>query len=144
MSDQKTKPTKVSVTDFIETFTVSEARKADAYQLIEYLSEWTGYEPVMWGPSIIGFGSYHYQYESGREGDSPILAFSPRKAALTLYVHSDTEKTQALLEKLGKYKRSKVCLYLNKLSDIEPLVLKDICLETMAYINTHHHCACKQ
>lgn len=144
MSDQKTRPTQVSVTKFIEAFAVSETRKSDAYQLLDYLSDWTGFEPVMWGPSIIGFGSYHYQYESGREGDSPILAFSPRKSALTLYVHSDTEQTQALLERLGKFKISKVCLYVNKLSDIDLVILKAICLETMDYINTHHQCACKQ
>lgn len=143
MPEPKTKPTQVDVKHFIDTFVVSEVRKQDSLKLLTLLSEWSGFEATMWGPSIIGFGSYHYQYASGHHGDSPILAFSPRKAALTLYVHSDTEKSRALLADLGKFKISKACLYINKLADINLDVLKALCLDTMDYIEKYHQCSCK-
>ena len=143
MPEPKTRPTQVDVNHFIDEFVISETRKQDSLKLIALLTEWTGFEANMWGPTIIGFGSYHYQYASGHQGDSPILAFSPRKAALTLYVHSDTEKSRILLQSLGKFKISKACLYINKLEDIDLEVLKALCEDTMTYIETHHQCSCK-
>ena len=98
----------------------------------------------MWGPSIIGFGTYHYTYASGHEGDAPVLAFSPRKAALTLYVYSETEKSRLLLDKLGKYKMSKACIYVKKLADINTDILKAICLESIQYISENHECSCRK
>ncbi len=115
----------------------------DSFQLIQLLQNWSDSEPKMWGPSIIGFGNYHYKYASGHEGDAPVLAFSPRKAALTLYVYSDTEKSQLLLKDLGKFKKSKACIYVNNLSDIDTDILKEICMESIKYISAHHECSCR-
>lgn len=125
MAESKTKETEASVTDFIEAVG-HETRKKDAYVILEMMKEITGMEPKMWGPSIIGFGSCHYKYESGREGDMPMLAFSPRKARQVLYILSNHEGQEAQLEKLGKYKTGKVCLYVNKLADVDMEVLREI------------------
>jgi hypothetical protein len=97
----------------------------------------------MWGSSIIGFGSYHYKYESGHEGDCPLIGFSPRKAAISLYVFSQTEENKYLLDDFGKYKISKACIYIKKLSDIHMDVLERMCHETIAYLNEHHECECR-
>ena len=102
----------------------------------------SGFEPKMWGPSIIGFGNYHYKYASGHEGDAPVLGFSPRKAALTLYVYSDTERSKLLITELGKFKMSKACIYVKKLSDINTNVLKELCKESIQYISEHYACSC--
>jgi len=104
MAKTKTTHTETNVTDFINAFVETDQKKADSFRLIELMKEWSGTEPKMWGPSIIGFGSYHYKYASGHEGDAPVIAFSPRKAALSLYVYSDTERSKKLLTDLGKYK----------------------------------------
>ncbi|MEX1192049.1 MAG: DUF1801 domain-containing protein [Brumimicrobium sp.] len=96
------------------------------------------------GPSIIGFGSYHYKYASGHEGDAPIIAFSPRKNALTLYVYSATKETESHLEELGKFKMSKACIYVKKLVDINIPILEKICKATIEYINEYHECACRK
>jgi len=108
------------------------------------LTKWSGFPPKMWGPSIIGFGSYHYKYASGHEGDAPILGFSPRKAAFSLYVFSPLEENKHLLEGLGKYKISKACIYVKKLADINVDVLEKLCQASMAYIEEHHECACRE
>jgi len=97
----------------------------------------------MFGPSIIGFGNYHYKYASGHEGDAPIIGFSPRKTALTLYVCAETEVSKLLLPKLGKFKMSKACIYVKKLSDINLEVLKDLCLDSIKYISEHNECSCR-
>lgn len=97
----------------------------------------------MWGPSIIGFGNYHYKYASGHEGDAPVLGFSPRKSALTFYVYSDTERSKFVLTKLGKFKMSKACIYVKKLSDINTDVLRELYFESIKYISEHHECSCK-
>lgn len=144
MAKTKTKYTNQNINDFLNSFVNNEQKKVDSYQLIDLLRKWTGFEPKMWGPSIIGFGNYHYKYASGHEGDAPILAFSPRKAALTLYVYSDTEKSKKLLPKLGKFKKSKGCIYVKKLADINTDILREICLETIKYINEHHECSCRE
>ena len=117
MAEPKTKPTDVRVIDFLDTLP-GEQRRKDGYALLEMMHKASGQEPVMWGPSIVGFGQYHYVYDSGHEGDACLIGFSPRKASLTLYLHGGFDRYADLLPKLGKYKTSKVCLYINKLSDI--------------------------
>jgi Domain of unknown function (DU1801) len=114
----KTAETNVSVIDFINSFVDKEEKRQDSFRLIELMREWSGFEPKMWGPTIIGFGSYHYKYASGHEGDSPLIGFSPRKAEFSIYVYSPTEKSKALLDELGKFRIGKVCIYVKKLSDI--------------------------
>lgn len=143
MAQNKTKETDIQVSDFIESFVENDSRKADAFQLVACMKKWSGCEPKMWGPSIIGFGSYHYQYQSGHEGDSPLIGFSPRKAAFSLYVHSDVEEQVVLLDNLGTYTKSKACIYVKKLSDIHLDVLEKICKSTIDYLNKHHICSCK-
>ena len=139
----KTTETTVSVTDFINSFADSEQKKTDSFQLIELMKKWSGFEPKMWGPTIIGFGSYHYRYASGHEGDAPILGFSPRKAAFSLYVVSPGSENKKLLDELGKYKMSKACIYVKKLSDINISALKELCIESIKYISEHHECSCR-
>lgn len=143
MAKTKTTYTGKDVTDFVDSFVDSDQKKADSFRLIELMQKWSESEPKMWGPSIIGFGNYHYKYASGHEGDAPVLAFSPRKAALTFYVYSNTEKSKALLTDLGKFKMSKACIYVKKLSDINTDILKEICLESIKYISEHNECSCK-
>lgn len=143
MAKTKTTYTGQDVTDFINSFVDNEQKKADSFRLIELLQEWSDAEPKMWGPSIIGFGNYHYKYASGHEGDAPVLGFSPRKAAITLYVCSSTERSEKLLADLGKFKMSKACIYIKKLSDIHIPVLKELCSESIRYISEHYECSCR-
>ncbi|NQZ44632.1 MAG: DUF1801 domain-containing protein [Flavobacteriaceae bacterium] len=144
MAKNKTTETEADVYAFIEAFVDQEQKKKDAHRLIDLVSEWSGFEPKMWGPTIIGFGSYHYRYASGHEGDAPLLGFSPRKAQFSLYVYSKTDKSDALLKELGKFKMGKACIYIKKLDDISIPVLKQLCEESIAYLNEHHECAaCK-
>jgi hypothetical protein len=143
MAEVKTKQTNADVHDFINSFADTEQKRKDSFHLIGLMQEWSGAEPKMWGPSIIGFGHYHYKYASGHEGDAPVLGFSPRKAALTLYVYSETEKSKLLLADLGKFKMSKACIYVKKLSDINESVLKELCIESIKYISEHHECSCR-
>ncbi|WP_296386640.1 DUF1801 domain-containing protein [Winogradskyella sp.] len=96
------------------------------------------------GPTIIGFDNYHYKYASGHEGDAPILGFSPRKAAFSLYVYSATERSEKLLADLGKFKMGKACIYVKKLKDINISTLQELCIESIKYINEHHECSCKK
>lgn len=138
MAKQKTRCTEESVEAFIHAFVQSEQKKADSFQLIEHMKSWTGKDPKMWGPSIIGFGTYHYKYASGHEGDAPVLGFSPRKAAISLYVYSDTKKNQSLLTGLGKYKMGKACIYIKKLSDISIPVLEAISRETIRFLDDRY------
>lgn len=112
MAKNKTIVTKVKVIDFINSFVDDENKKQDSLQLIKLMQDWTGFKAKMWGPSIIGFGSYHYIYESGHEGDAPMIGFSPRKAAFSLYVYSETKANKQLLTGLGKFKLSKGCIYI--------------------------------
>jgi hypothetical protein len=118
MADSKTKPTKLSVAAFIDALP-DESKRADAEALVKLMQSATGEKPKMWGPSIIGFGSYHYTYESGREGDMPLAGFSPRKAATVLYGVTGFSDAQALLAKLGKHTTGKGCLYIKKLADVD-------------------------
>jgi hypothetical protein len=125
MYEPKTKETDNSVIEFIETVE-SEKKKADAYQLLEIFEEVTGFEAKMWGPSIIGFGSYHYKYASGHEGDAPLVGFSPRKAKISLYLAYESEEREKLLANFGKHTKGKACVYVNKVADIDINVLKDL------------------
>ena len=125
MAENKTKPTSASVDDFIANIE-NPRRRADALTALKMYKEVTGLPPVMWGPSIIGFGSLHYVYESGREGDMPAAAFSPRKASMTFYIGNQFDGAQELYAKLGKYKKSVACLYINKLEDVDLDVLQEI------------------
>ncbi len=144
MAKNKTTETEVSVTDFINASVNNNLKKADSFQLIELMQEWSGFEPKMWGPTIIGFGSYHYKYASGHEGDAPLIGFSPRKAEFSLYVFSPTAENKHLLDDLGKYKIGKACIYAKKLSDLNILTLEKLCKTTIAYVNEHHECACRE
>ncbi|MEB2776414.1 DUF1801 domain-containing protein [Algoriphagus sp. D3-2-R+10] len=138
MATNKTTYTEENVIDFINSFVDNEQKKADSFHLIELMKEWSGFEPKMWGPTIIGFGNYHYKYASGHEGEAPIIAFSPRKAAFSLYVFSSTEKSKKLLENLGKFKMGKACIYISKLSDINISSLEELSKEAITHVNEHH------
>lgn len=144
MPTTKTTETQVSVTDFINTYVDNEQKKADSFRLIDLMREWTGFEPKMWGPTIIGFGSYTYKYASGHGGTAPMIGFSPRKAEFSLYVYSPTEANKPLLDELGKFKMGKACIYVKKLDDISIPTLKKMCDATIAYLNEHHECACRE
>jgi hypothetical protein len=128
MPENKTKPTKISVAAFIDSIT-DQDRRADAKALVKLMQKASGEKPTMWGPSIIGFGSHHYVYDSGREGDMPVVAFSPRKAATVLYGLSSAE---ALLPKLGKHTRGKGCGYIKKLADVDQKVLEAMAAKAVA------------
>ncbi len=125
MAENKTKQTKASVDKFISTIKDENIRK-DCYTIIKIMKSVTKEEPKMWGLSIIGFGTYHYKYASGREGDMCIAGFSPRKQNLTIYLEPGFTKQKALLEKLGKHKTSKVCLYIKSLKDVDVKILKEL------------------
>lgn len=143
MAKTKTTYTEIDVKDFLDSYVDNEQKKTDSLQLIELMKEWSDSEPKMWGPSIIGFGNYHYKYASRHEGDAPVIGFSPRKAAFSLYIYSDTEKSKLLLPDLGKFKMSKACIYIKKLSDIDVSILKELCMESIQYISEHHECSCR-
>ncbi len=140
----KTAETAVSVTDFINSYVENEQKKTDSFRLIELMRTWSGFEPKMWGPTIVGFGSYHYKYASGHEGDAPLIGFSPRKPEFSLYVFSPTADNKHLLDGLGKFKMGKACMYVKRLADINIPVLEKLCRTTIAYINEHHECACRE
>ncbi|TFG31879.1 DUF1801 domain-containing protein [Candidatus Thorarchaeota archaeon] len=125
MSDNKTKPTDVKVEDFLNAVE-HPTRKKDGLELLKIMKEITKEKPVMWGPSIVGFGSYHYKYATGREGDMPRTGFSPRKTKLTIYIMPGFEEYGDLLENLGHHTLGKSCLYINKLADVDIDILKQI------------------
>jgi len=135
MAEPKTKQTEENVIDFINSFADTEQKKHDSFELIKLFQGFTGYEPKMWGPSIIGFGVYHYKSERSRqEGDWPLVGFSPRKAAISLYVYSGAPGQQDLLEELGKFKMGKGCIYVKKLSDINQDALKKMVDTTIDFL----------
>jgi hypothetical protein len=129
----KTQPTDESVVAFIESVENPKKRE-DAFQLLDIFSETTGMEPKMWGESIIGYGAYHYKYESGHEGDAMLVGFSPRKARFSLYFATGNEKRQELLRDFGKHKTGKACVYVNKLDDIDTDVLKKLIDQSISYL----------
>jgi hypothetical protein len=133
MAENKTKATKLSVAAFIGALT-DQTRRADAKALVKLMRSATGENPKMWGPSIVGFGSCHYRYESGREGDMPLIGFSPRKAANVLYGTIGCSASKTLLGKLGKHTTGKGCLYIKKLADVDREVLEAMVAESVAAV----------
>jgi hypothetical protein len=134
MYELKTKETDNSVIEFIEKVE-SPKKREDAYRLLDLFTEITGYEAKMWGPSIIGFGAYHYKYESGHEGDAPLVGFSPRKAKISLYFATGEWKREELLKDFGKHTSGKGCVYINKMADIDVKVLKELIHESIRFLN---------
>ena len=130
MAEAKTKKTNASVKDFLNKIEDEERRK-DCFAVAKMMEEITGDKPKMWGPSIVGFGSYHYKYASGHEGDWPISAFSPRKKDLTIYIMPGFQESAELLEALGKHTTGKSCLYIKRLSDIHLPTLKKLIKESV-------------
>ncbi len=138
MADNKTKPTNASVDDFINAVESTKKRE-DSFALKKIMEEITGEKAVMWGDSIIGFGKYHYKYESGREGSFLITGFSPRKTSLSIYLLGCMEnKFEELFSKLGKYKRGAGCLYINKLIDIDLDVLKQLIADSYTFMKANY------
>lgn len=127
MAKNKTTETTESVTGFLNKV-VDETKRKDAFRIVEIMQAQTGFEPKMWGPSIVGFGTYHYKYESGHEGDAPLAGFSPRKDALVIYLATSFDQREELLKQLGKHKIGKSCLYIKKLDDVDLNVLKKMVL----------------
>jgi len=137
MAENETKPTNLSVAAFIDALT-DKTRRADAKALVKLMQKATAEEPKMWGPSIIGFGSYHYKYLSGREGDMPLAGFSPRKAATVLYVTAGFSDSEELLAKLGQHTTGKACLYIKKLADVDQKVLEELVVKSVGAIRARH------
>ncbi|MGU3472656.1 DUF1801 domain-containing protein [Paenibacillus sp. D51F] len=133
MPEQKTKETDDSVLEFIENID-SVKKREDAFKLLELFADATGCQPKMWGPSIIGFGSYHYKYKSGHEGDAPWVGFSPRKAKISLYFATGDAEREAMLQDFGKYTAGKACVYINKVEDIDTKVLKALITRSVAFL----------
>ena len=133
MADLKTKRTRGNVEAFLNSVT-DEKKRQDSFAILELMKQVTGEQPEMWGESIVGFGSYHYKYESGREGDWFITGFSPRKQNLTLYIMSGFGEYDHLLGKLGKYKTGKSCLYIKKIDDIDQDVLKELVQKSVEHM----------
>jgi hypothetical protein len=137
MAENKTKPTNVSVAAFIDAI-ADETRRADAKALVKLMQRATGEKPKMWGPSIVGFGSYHYTHDSGREGDMAVACFSPRKAATVLYQMTGFNESAALLARLGKHTTSGSCLHIKKLADVDPKVLEELIVKSVAAVRARH------
>lgn len=133
MYEQKTKETDADVIEFIEAVDNPKKRQ-DAHKLLELFEQTSGYPAKMWGPSIIGFGSYHYVYKTGHEGDAPLVGFSPRKAKISLYFATGDEKRGPLLEKFGKHTSGKSCVYINKTEDIDLDVLKQLIRQSIEFL----------
>ena len=139
MAEPKTKPTKISIDALLRKIDDEEKRN-DCAKLIDIMQKAAKSPPVMWGTSIVGFGTYTYKYESGREGDWPIVGFSPRKQNLTLYIMPGFEEYGDLLEKLGKHTTGKSCLYVKRLADIDLGVLKAIVTRSVAVMKKKYAC----
>ena len=137
MAENKTKATDVSVESYLSSIE-DESRRKDCEVLTKLMSKVTKQEPKMWGTSIVGFGSYHYKYESGREGDAPLAGFSSRKGDITLYLASGFPGQEELLAKLGKHKTGKGCLYIRKLSDVDLKTLEQLIVESHAERRRNH------
>ena len=137
MAEIKTRPTEVSVDSFIEAVD-NPTRREDARTVCAMMERITGEAPRMWGPSIVGFGSYHYKYDSGHEGTACRLGFSPRKGQLVLYVLTGGEGEAELLSRLGKHKTGKSCLYINKLADVDAGVLEALAARAWDWMNERY------
>jgi len=137
MVENKTKPTDVSVESYFAAIK-DESRRKDCEALVKLMTKATKQPPKMWGTSIVGFGSYHYKYESGREGDSCLTGFSSRKDAISIYL-TCLPKHEALLSKLGKHKAGKGCLYIRRFSDVDPKVLEQLVISSVAERKRHNN-----
>lgn len=133
MAKNKTAETKASVKGFLEAV-ADETKRKDSFRIIELMKDQTGFEPKMWGPSIVGFGSYHYKYDSGHEGDAPLAGFSPRKDSLVIYIATSFDQRKELLQQLGKHKSSKSCVYIKKLDDVDLKVLMKLVTLSMKQV----------
>ncbi len=133
MYELKTKENNQSVLEFIENVE-SPKKREDAYRLLDIFSDVTGYKAKMWGPSMIGFGKYHYKYASGHEGDAPLVGFSPRKAKISLYFAPGESKRDELLKRFGKHTTGKACVYINKVADIDEEVLKELIAASVEFL----------
>ncbi|GAO29653.1 DUF1801 domain-containing protein [Geofilum rubicundum] len=139
MAELKTKQNDADVHEFINAAADSEQKRKDSFELLKLMQDFTGYEPKMWGASIIGFGSYHYKSErSSQEGDWPLVGFSPRKSAISLYVYSGCSGQEDLLKDLGKFKMGKACIYVKKLSDINQEALRKLVISTIDFLQSKH------
>lgn len=136
MAEAKTRKTNASVAAFLNQVP-SEETRADCAVLVKMMKAATRSEPRMWGPSLVGFGEYHYVYASGREGDWPLTGFSPRKQALTIYVMAGFDKYPELMKRLGKYKTGKSCLYVKRLADIDTKVLRELVTASVSFVKKH-------
>ncbi|MCA1053771.1 DUF1801 domain-containing protein [Rossellomorea aquimaris] len=133
MYELKTKQNENSVLEFIEQVE-NEKKREDAYRLLDIFAEETGYPAKMWGPSIIGFGSYHYKYKTGHEGYSFLAGFSPRKAKISLYFAPGDTQRESLLKKFGKHTTGKACVYINKVDDIDEVVLRELIRASISFL----------
>jgi len=131
MAENKTRPTKLSVGAYIDALP-DETRRADARTLVRLMQRVTGEKPALWGPSIVGFGSHHYRYETGREGDVPLAGFSPRKAATVLYGVTGFPGAETLLARLGRHTTGKGCLYIKRLADVDHEALEALVAKAVA------------
>lgn len=138
MAKNKTAHTAENVTEFIHSFAETEQRRNDSFELIKLMQAVSGFPPKMYGPTIVGFGNYHYKYKTGHEGDAPLIGFSPRKAAISLYVFTGLEEHRPLLEGLGKFKMGKACMYVNKLSDIDQQKLIALMKASIHFLTTQY------
>ena len=133
----KTTQTELSVNDFIKKIPDAQRQK-DALVILDIMEKQSGFPAKMWGPAIIGFGSYHYVYESGHEGDAPLIGFSPRKAEFALYLSSSFDKREEMLQQLGKHKTAKACLYIKKIEDINVAVLTKMAAASFKYTKSKY------
>ena len=133
MAQLKTQKNEAGVEEFLNGVT-EEKKREDSFAILELMQDVTGEEPKMWGPSIIGFGDYHYKYASGREGEWFLAGFSPRKKNLTLYIMAGFDNYDSLLEDLGKYKTGKSCLYINELEDVDIPTLRELVRQSAAHV----------
>ena len=133
MARNKTTETAQSVTEFINCVT-EETKRADSFRLVELIQQVTGFEAKMWGPNIVGFGSYHYKYASGHEGDAPLTGFSPRDKEFSLYLSSNFEGKEQLLQEFGKHRAAVSCIYFKKLSDVDEQVLKKMIEASVRFV----------
>ena len=137
MAALKTQKTEADVQAYLESVE-HPTRREDAFAVLEMMRQITGVEPAMWGPSIVGFDSYRYKYASGREGEWPVVGFSPRKRSLTLYIVDGFDGYESLLARLGKVKTGKACLYINKLADVDPETLRDLVRRSVEHVRATH------
>lgn len=135
MAELKTKVNEASVEDFLNRVE-NEQKRQDSFAILEMMKELTGKAPKMWGESIVGFGSYHYKYATGREGDMPLVAFSPRKQNLTLYIMSGFDNYERLLTQLGKHSTGSACLYIKKLKDVDLEVLRQMVKQSYEHMKS--------